>query len=89
LVFRIWSILKLGYLYLCYWFVGFEEEEFYIPKANYCADIGWYNLAVRTYKKALKESKDPLIHAALGWCYSEIKKNKGVRSSFLTEFKRE
>lgn len=73
MIFRIWSIFKLGYLYLCYWVVGLEEEEFYIPKANYCADIGWYNVAIRTYEKALNESTDPMIHAALGWCYSEIR----------------
>jgi tetratricopeptide (TPR) repeat protein len=76
LVFPIWSILKLGYLYLCYWLVGLEEEEFYIPKANYCADIGWYNVAIRTYEKALNESSDPMIHAALGWCYSEIRNDE-------------
>lgn len=76
LFYRIWSFVKLIYLYIAYWAVGLEEEEFYIPKANYCADIGWYNAAIKTYKKALNESNNPLIHSALGWCYAEVGDNE-------------
>jgi tetratricopeptide (TPR) repeat protein len=56
--------------------VGFEEEQFYIPKGNCCAAIGWYKVAIAAYTKALEESNDPLIHSALGWCYAEVGMNE-------------
>ena len=76
MIYRIWSLIKLIYLYLLYWIVGLTEEEFHLPKANYCADIGWYHEAIKAYNKALNESNNPLIHAALGWCYAEVRMNE-------------
>ena len=76
----------MSYLYLGYWIVGLDEEEFYIPKANYCADIGWYNMAIRAYKKALKDSTDPRIHSALGWCYAEVRMDEKAVEQYRIAF---
>lgn len=88
MIFRLWSFFKLIYLYLSYWLVGLEEEEFYIPKANYCSDIGWYNTAIENYKKALNESKDPAIHSALGWCYAETGNTEKSVEHYRMAFRR-
>ena len=69
---HIWSIFKLFYIHLCYFFVGLDEEYFHIERANYFADLGWYKYAIGNYKKALKESKDPGIESALGYCYMMV-----------------
>ena len=87
MLFRIWSIIKFTYLHICYFCVGLEDEEFLIPKANYCTDIGWYNLAIKIYKKALNESSDPYIHSALGWCYSELRMDEESVKHYRIAFK--
>lgn len=74
LIKKLWTISKLFYLYTAYWLVGLTQEEFYIMKGNYCADLHWNNLAIRSYEKAGKESKDPRIHLMLGLCYLRIGK---------------
>lgn len=70
---RIFTILKLFYLYLDYFLVGFPEEDFCIMKGNYFFDLGWYRRAIRCYKSALKDYSDPRIHVMLGYCYSQTK----------------
>jgi len=71
---RIWIILKLVYLYLGYFLVGFPEEYFHIKKGNYFVDLGWHHRAIRNYKKALRESDEPHIRSTPGYwsghCYS-------------------
>ncbi|WP_297765939.1 hypothetical protein [uncultured Muriicola sp.] len=76
LYYRIWNIIKLVYLYILYWVVGLDEEDFFIPKANYCAEIGWFKAAIESYTKALHETDDPRIRAAIGWCYAELGVNE-------------
>lgn len=66
---QIWAIIKLFYIHLAYFLVGLDQEFFYIARANYFTDLGWFRYAIGNYKKALKESTDPLVIAALGYCY--------------------
>ena len=70
---RIWIILKLVYLYLGYFLVGFPEEYFHIKKGNYFVNLRWYHRAIHNYKKALEDSDNPHIHSILGYCYSRIR----------------
>ena len=63
-------------MYILYWIVGLDDEDFYLPKANYCAEIGWFKAAIRSYRKALHERNDPRIRAAIGWCYAELGMNE-------------
>ena len=65
----VWISLKFIYLYLAYWLVGLTEEDLYITKGNYFADLGKFHSAIFAYKKALKESEIPSIYAAIGWCH--------------------
>lgn len=65
----IWVLLKFIYLYIGYWFVGLTEEDFYITKGNYFADLEKFHSAISAYKKALEESEMSSIYAAIGWCY--------------------
>lgn len=69
---RFLTILKLFHLHAAYIFVGLEQEYFYLVRANYFADLKWYNFAIGNYKKALKKSNDPGIKAAVGWCYFQL-----------------
>jgi tetratricopeptide (TPR) repeat protein len=69
---QIWSIIKLFYIHLAYFLVELDQEHFYIVRANYFTDLGWYSYAIGNYKKALKESIDPLLTAALGYCYLTV-----------------
>ena len=66
---QIWSIIKLIYIHIAYFLVGLDQEHFYIARANYFTDLKWFSYAIGNYKKALKESTDPLVVAALGYCY--------------------
>ena len=43
-------------------------------------------MAIKTYKKALDESSNPLIHSALGWCYSEIGINEKAVEQYRIAF---
>ena len=65
----IWILIKLFYVHLAYFLVGLDQEQFYIARANYFTELKWYSYAIGNYKKALKESTDPLVIAALGYCY--------------------
>jgi tetratricopeptide (TPR) repeat protein len=66
---KIWSVLKLLYLYLAYWVVGLDEEMFYISKGNHLFEMEFYSAAAKAYKKALKETDSPYIYSSLGYCY--------------------
>ena len=66
---QIWAIIRLFYIHLAYFLVGLDQEFFYVARANYFTDLGWFRYAIGNYKKALKESTDPLVTAALGYCY--------------------
>lgn len=61
LIKKLWTISKLFYLYTAYWLVGLTQEEFYIMKGNYCTDLHWNNLAIRSYEKAKVASGSDLI----------------------------
>jgi tetratricopeptide (TPR) repeat protein len=89
MLFRIWSIIRFGYLHICYFCLGLDDEEFLISKANYCMDIGWYGLAIKTYKKALNESSDPRIYSALGWCYSELRMDEESVKHYRIAFEKQ
>jgi tetratricopeptide (TPR) repeat protein len=71
---KLWTLSKLFYLHTAHWLVGLTEEEFYIMKGNYCTDLRWNSMAIRSYEKARKESKDPRIFSMLGLCYLRIGK---------------
>jgi tetratricopeptide (TPR) repeat protein len=71
---KLWTLSKLIYLYAAYWLVGITEEEYYILKGNYYTDLHWNVMAIRSYEKARKESKDPRIFLALGLCYLRLGK---------------
>ena len=68
----IWISLKFIYLYIAYWFVGLSEEDFYITKGNYFADLEKYYSAITCYEKALRESEMYSLYASIGWCYTAI-----------------
>jgi len=63
-----WTLAKVLFLYFSYWLPGITPEEFYIRKGNYLMDLHWFHKAVPTYQKALKETKSPRVHLALGHC---------------------
>ena len=63
-----WVILKLVFSYFLFWPV---PESLYIMKGNYFFDLGWYDRAIKNYKKALRDSNSPRIHARIGYCYSK------------------
>ncbi len=68
----IWISIKLIYLYIAYWLVGLSEEDFYITKGNYFADLEKYYSAIICFKKALKESEMYTLYASIGWCHAAI-----------------
>ncbi len=68
----IWITIKFIYLYIAYWFAGLTQEDFYITKGNYFADLEKYYSAIDCYKKALKESEMYSLYASIGWCYTAI-----------------
>jgi tetratricopeptide (TPR) repeat protein len=69
---KIWSILKLFYLYLAYFTVGLDEEFYYIAKGNHLYDGGFFAAAAKAYKKALKETQSPYVYSSLGYCYLNV-----------------
>ncbi len=68
----VWTTFKFIYLYIAYWLVGLEDEDFYITKGNYFADLGKYYSAIKCFKKALNESQMYSLYASIGWCYIAI-----------------
>ncbi|MDY7036779.1 MAG: tetratricopeptide repeat protein [Thermodesulfobacteriota bacterium] len=72
MIFRIWSILKLLYLYLAYFAVGLDEEFYYISKGNHLLDGGFFSAAAKAYKRVLKETQSPYVYSSLGYCYLNV-----------------
>ncbi len=68
----VWIVLKLIYLYLGYCLVGLDDQYFYIAKGNYFSALFWFRRAIPNYQEALRESQDPLIHLALGFCLLRV-----------------
>ena len=83
---KIWTNLKIIYLYVLYWCVGLEEEEFYIKKADYYIDLNKYHRAIRSYERALKYSNHPYIHSKLSYCYTQTGKYKNTAEYFRKVF---
>ena len=86
--YRIWNITKLVYLYILYWTVGIDDEEFFILKANYCVEIGWFKAAIQSYTKALNETDDPRILSSIGWCYAELGMNEKSAENYRLAFEK-
>ena len=59
-------------MYIAYWLVGLEDEDFYITKGYYFADLGKYYSAIKCFKKALNESEMYSLYASIGRCYTAI-----------------
>ena len=68
----IWISIKFIYLYIAYWLAGLSEEDFYIAKGNYFADLEKYFSAINCFQKALSESEMYSLYASIGWCYLAI-----------------
>lgn len=51
---HIWAIIKLFYIHIAYFLAGLDQETFYVARANYFTDLGWFRYAIGNYKKALK-----------------------------------
>ena len=60
------------WLYVRYWTIALPHEYFYIYKANYFYELGHYERAIRSYKRALKDSHNYRlrIHEMIDYCYS-------------------
>ena len=63
--------MKIVFSYVLFWTVPTGVENLHIMKGNYFFDLGWYDRAIKNYKKALKDSNDPRIHARIGYCYAQ------------------
>ncbi len=72
---KVWIAIKFLYSYIAYWFVGLAQEDFYISKGEYFADLGKYHSAIKCYKKALEESEMSFLYALIGWCYMNIEED--------------
>ena len=69
------------WLYIRYWTVVLTDEYFYIYKANYLYDLGWYERAIHNYKRALIESYSQRlrIHDMIDNCYTLLGRgNEGL-----------
>jgi len=73
---KFFTVLKFIYLYIAYWLVGLTEEDFYIKKGDYFADLGLYHSAIKYYQKAIKESEMYFLYALIGWCYLNIENDE-------------
>jgi len=69
---KTWAIMRLIFAHLQFWTFPTPEESFYITKANCYVDLGWYQRAIKNYRKAQRDSHDGRIDAAIGYCYSRI-----------------
>ena len=64
-----WIFVKLFYLHTAYVLAGLPEETFHITKGNYLMDLHWFHRAISNYQKALRETQDPRVHLAIGFCF--------------------
>lgn len=67
------AVAKLVYLYVAYWIVGLEEEEFLIAKGNCLFELERFSGAAETYRQALAISPSPVVQGALGCCYLNLR----------------
>lgn len=93
LLLKTWAILRLFFAHLQFWTFPTPEESFYIMKANCYVDLGWYQRAIKNYRKAQRDSHDGRINAAIGYCYSRIGSHEEAvenyrRGSFKTRDQR-
>lgn len=70
------ALLTILYIHIGYIAFGLDREYFYITRANCFADLKLFNYAIGNYRRALQESEDPKVTAALGWCYSQTNQIK-------------
>lgn len=82
------TVFKFIYLYISYWLVGLAEEDFFISKANYFADLGKYHSAIKYYKKAIKEDELYSIYGAIGWCYAALEQYQLSLENYRKAFER-
>lgn len=68
------TLFKIVYLSFTYLIGGIDGTYYRIMRGNYFADIGLFNYAIRDLNIAHKNSEDPNVEAALGWCYAQINK---------------
>ena len=87
-MFKTITFFKFIYLYLAYWLVGLAEEDFYISKGNYFADLGKYYSAIKSYKKALQEDELYSLYASIGWCYAEMEHNALALENYRKAYER-
>ena len=66
---RLWTFVRLVYLYGLYLLVGLDEGWFQIMKGHYLVELGLFPAAARAYQKALRETKTPSVRASLGYAY--------------------
>jgi len=86
---RFWIILKIIYLYLCFWFGALMgDENFYMMKANYLVELNWFDRAIINYKKALRDSKNHHIYSMLGYCYSRMGDHNEAADNYRKAYKR-
>ena len=85
---KCWIILKLIYLYVAYWLVGIPEDIFYIEKGSYLIDLNAYDLAIKSYEKALKDCDDRRIHAMIGYCHSQTGSHKEAVESYRKAYRK-
>lgn len=69
---KVFTAIKLAYLYFLYWVVGLDEEGFQESKGGYLFDLGNFSAAARSYQRALSGTKSPRLHGSLGYCYLNL-----------------
>ena len=79
---------KLLYLYLLYWFVGLTQEDFYITKGGYFADLGNYYSAIKCYEKSIKDTENYFVYSLIGWCYFTVEDDDNAIKYYRKAYKK-
>jgi len=79
---KIFSSIKLVYLYVLYFFVGLDEDYFYNEKGNRLAEIGANRAAIKALERANKDLQYPKIFGAIGWSYLQLEQYENALENY-------
>jgi tetratricopeptide (TPR) repeat protein len=85
---KAWVFLKLLYSYIVFFTFPTPEENLHIMKGNCYVELGWYERAIKTYRKAMKTANEDYLNKIIGYCQAQLGQHNAAVQSFRKEVRR-
>jgi tetratricopeptide (TPR) repeat protein len=85
---KAWIFLKLLYSYIVFLTFPTPDENLCIMKGNCYVELGWYERAIKTYRKAMQTPNEEYLNAIIGYCQTQLGQHNEAVQSFQKEVRR-